>query len=82
MALMTTLDGFYTRESYMYGGGWMSYERGVTIGTVRVINGILSQAWTIHKSRWPFGKDEILWSSVKPNELRDVGINEQPGHDR
>lgn len=76
MALVTTLDGFYSRESFMYGGGWKSYENGVTIGTVRVINGVLSQAWTIHKRRWL--KDEVLWKNVEPQELRKVDINERP----
>jgi hypothetical protein len=76
MALTTTLDGFYIRESYMYGGGWKSYEDGVQIGTVRVINGVLSQAWQIYKRRWR--KDEVLWKNVEPKELRDVEFNERP----
>jgi hypothetical protein len=76
MGLRTTLDGFYERASYMFGGGWISYESGVQPGTVRVINGILSQAWQVRKRRWR--KDEILWAPVKPKELREVDINERP----
>lgn len=69
----------YVRESYMYGGAWKSYERRVPIGTVRMIDGVLSKAWAVHK-RGPFGlgKQEILWSHVSPEELREIAINERP----
>lgn len=77
MALKTILDGFYERQSFMYGGGWVSHERGVKIGDVRVINGILSKAWCIHWRRWP-RKPEVLWSNVAPKEIREVDINEKP----
>jgi hypothetical protein len=76
MTLKTVLDGFYERASYMYGGGWISYERGVQAGTVRVINGILSQAWNIERRRWR--KDKVMWKNVEPKELRAVEINERP----
>jgi hypothetical protein len=65
MALTTVLDGLYSRESYMYEGGWRSYENGVSQGEVRVINGILSYASTIYRRSWP-RRDEILWATVKP----------------
>ena len=67
----------YSRPSYMYGGGWKSYERGLNPGTVRVINGILCKAWSQNKRSW-FRKPEVLWSPVKPEELREVDINERP----
>lgn len=76
MGLNVTLDGFYERASYMYGGGWVSYERGVQPGTVRVINGILSQAWNIERRGWR--KDKVMWKNVEPKELRDVDIAERP----
>jgi hypothetical protein len=76
VGLRTTLDGLYERESYMYGGGWKSHENGVSVGTVRVINGILSQAWNVRKRR--FRKNEVLWKNVEPQELRKVDINEKP----
>ena len=77
MALMTTLDGFYERESFMYGGGWRSRENGVRKGEVRVINGVLSQAWLVYRKAWP-RKDEVLWKNVETKELRDVDFNERP----
>jgi len=77
MGLKTTLDGLYERESFMYGGGWVSRERGVMDGDVRVINGILSRAWNIARHRWP-RKDRVMWTAVDPKELRKVDINERP----
>lgn len=76
MGLDVILDGFYQRASYMYGGGWISYERGVHAGTVRVINGILSHAWQVERRGWR--KDRVMWKNVEPNELRAVDINERP----
>lgn len=71
MALTTILDDFYERDSYMYGGGWISHENGVRHGEVRVINGVLSQAWNITRRRL-FGKDQVMWKNVEPQELRKV----------
>lgn len=68
----------YERESYMYGGGWASYEKGINPGTVRVINGVLSEAWSI-QTRGPFRKPRVLWHAVDPGALRQVDINERPG---
>lgn len=76
MGLKTTLDEIYERASFMYGGGWISHEDGVALGEVRVINGILSQAWNIERRRWR--KDRVMWKNVEPKELRDVNINERP----
>lgn len=67
----------YYRESYMHGGGWHSLERNVLPGTVRLINGILSFAWTINK-RGVFRRPEVHWCAVRPECLRDVPINEKP----
>ena len=69
----------YYRESYMHGGGWHSRERGVVQGTVRVINDILSRAWTVRKrGLFGLGVPEIHWTSVNPKHIRDVDINERP----
>lgn len=67
----------YERESYMHGGSWYSNERGVVPGTVRVINGVLSKAWSVHPRT--FRASRIHWISVEPEALRKVGINERPG---
>lgn len=67
----------YERPSYMHGGGWYSYERGVNPGDLRSINGVISKAWRVNK-RWPFRKPGVHWISVDPIELRKVGINERP----
>lgn len=77
MGMTTILDGFYQRESYMYGGGWVSHENGVSLGTVRIIDGTLSQAWNIRRKGWP-RKDEVLWKNVEPKELREVAFTERP----
>jgi hypothetical protein len=77
MSMTTILDDFYTRASYMYGGGWHSYENGVRKGEVRVINDVLSKAISVRRRGW-FRKDEVLWASVDPNEVRKVDINERP----
>lgn len=67
----------YSRPSYMHGGGWHSFERGINPGDVRVINSILSRAWLVTSRGW-FRKPEVHWVSVKPEELREVDINEKP----
>lgn len=66
----------YERESYMHGGGWISFERGVVPGTVRVINGVLSKAGSISHRR--FRKSRIDWISIHPEALRKVPLNERP----
>lgn len=76
MTLRTILDGFYERESYMYGGGWKSRENGVRMGAVRVINGTLSYAAIVYRHR--FTTDEVLWAAVEPKMLRQVDFNERP----
>lgn len=69
----------YEREGYMYGGGWKSRERGVPLGTVREINGILSVAWVVYKrGLFGLGTPEVLWKNVDPRALRDVPITERP----
>lgn len=77
MGLKTTLDNFYERQSFMYGGGWISRERGVEVGTVRMINGILSQAWLV-RDVGMFRRPEVLWKNVEPGEIREVKFTEQP----
>lgn len=76
MGIRTVLDDFYERASFMYGGGWISHENGVQLGTVRVINGILSHAWNIKRLR--FSKDEVMWRAVDPQAVRKVDIKERP----
>ena len=66
----------YYAESWSSGGIWYSYERGVKIGDVREINGVLSKAWQIYPRI--FLKSKIVWINLKPESLRDVGINERP----
>lgn len=53
----------YTRPSYMYQGGWKSFERGVAPGTVRIIDNVLSKAWTVTRRSW-FRKPLVYWVSV------------------
>lgn len=77
MGLRTTLDDLYERASYMYGGGWISYENGVSPGETRVINEILSYASIVRRRAWP-RKDEILWAPVRPEWVRKVDIAERP----
>jgi hypothetical protein len=77
MGMKTTLDDLYERESYMYGGGWISHENGVRIGDVRIINAILSKACSVEPRGW-FRKDRVRWANVHPDEVRKVDINERP----
>jgi hypothetical protein len=65
------------RASYMHGGGWLSFERGVNPGDMRVINGVISKAWKVLKTSW-FKKPRIHWVSVDPDALRKVPLAERP----
>lgn len=69
----------YERESYMHGGGWISYERGVNPGAMREIRGIVSKAWTV-TGRGLFRKPRVHWIAIDPCALRDVPTSEKvPG---
>jgi hypothetical protein len=64
----------YEREGHMSAGGWISYERGVVVGTVRVINGTMSYAFGVLKHR---GKvDRVHWLPCNPGMLREVPVRE------
>jgi hypothetical protein len=65
MSKVTVLDGFYSRESWMYEGGWKSYERGVRVGDSRLIDEKLCHCWAIHYRMWPF-KHEALEPAKAP----------------
>lgn len=63
---------------YEVGGGLGSWaessERGVPVGTVRLIGGVLMSAWIVRGDKW-FEAPAVLWTPVdstrnNPEELR------------
>lgn len=67
----------YERETWMYSVGWLSYERGVQPGEVRVINEVIHMARYV-TSRGPFRKKRVTWNAVDPSFLKKVQINRMP----
>ena len=59
--LKETKLGRYTFGN-CFGANWKSYEHGVAIGTVRIIDGVEHYAWTIYK-RW-LKTPEVCWARV------------------
>ncbi len=50
---------------------WVSRERGVKVGDVRVFDDILYFAWAIEKRRWP-RKNTVRWKPVQKYHLKHV----------
>lgn len=50
---------------------WISKERGVKVGDVRVFDDILHFAWAIEKRRWP-RKNTVRWKPVQKYHLKYV----------
>jgi len=61
------LDGKYQLAGTEHFPQWLSYENGVSIGDVRVIDDYLYKAWIIER-RW-FRKDEIRWLPIEDDNL-------------
>lgn len=53
---------------------WISKERGVNVGDVRVFNDKLHFAWAIEKHKWP-RKHTVRWKPVQKYHLKYVFDN-------
>lgn len=70
MSKKITLDGDYELINGL--GAWaVSRERGVKIGTVRMIGKVLMYAWMIHKSF--LGKPKVCW--VPTDDVYNIAEN-------
>lgn len=53
---------------------WVSQERGVKVGDVRVFNHTLHFVWSVEKRRWP-RKNTVRWKPVQKCHLNHVFYN-------
>lgn len=67
-------DVVYERDAYMSppSATWHSYERGLRLGDMRIINGVISRVVWVDKRF--LAKDKVSWAPVELKLFREIAV--------